>query len=353
MAQYSITLARAGGEGTPDTLRYSTNTGKFYYKDANDNTVYLTNDDQQTIVPLVPTRVGYDFRGFWTQQASGGTQYISSAGALKRASSGNIFADVASLNGTTLYARWQANYWGECTDYFGAEAASSGVLMLVRSESGASRANVAPTGVVSTTSGNITTVRPGALAIQSGNSAVGAFFQGPELLNPVCTYRVKAAGTVTFTLGKAWSSLGNYMLVAGEYRTKADGEPTLTLRGVANEGADAINTWQVTFNVDPDHVAQDRVFQDRYGTRYSAVSGGGELIECNTVASCNPVVPRINGTPCASDVVRGKLTVNAVTAAYGGESAPTADSGFVLAGVPKEGSDVDFFTYSFTAERSL
>ena len=328
MATYSITLARAGGEGTPDTLKYSTSSGQFYYKNDDNENVYITDANQQTVAPLVPTRRGYDFRGFWTQQTSGGTQYINSAGVIKS----GFFDDVASLNGTTLYARWSANHWGECTDWFGAETLSSGKLMLVRSSSGAACANVATTGT-------------GSLAITTSNSTVGAFFQGPELLNPVCTYRVKTAGYVTFTLGKGYRLWDyNYMLVAVEYRTKADGEPTLTLRAVANEGADAINTWPVTFTFDPDHTAQDP---------QGAVSGGGELIECNTVASCDPVVVRINGTPCASDVVRGKLTVKAVTAAYGGESAPTAGSGFVLAGRPKEESDVDFSTYSFTAERSL
>lgn len=218
--------------------------------------------------------------------------------------------------------------------------------MLVRSESGAARASVAPAGAVSTTNGNIVTIsKVGSLDIRTGDSAVAGYWRGQELYNPVCTFRIKAEGVVSFTLGKAYSTGGSsFMLVAVEYRTAADGEPTLTLRGVANEGADAINTWTVSFGVSPDHAAQDPA---------GAVSGGGELLECTTTWSCDPVVVYIEGEPVASDVVRGKATVKATTAAYSAQGAPEASGGFLAVGVPKEESDVDFTTYSFTAERSL
>ena len=243
-------------------------------------------------------------------------------------------------------------YWGMLTDYFGADGrqtffGSSGAeLMLVRSESGAARASVAPAGAVTTTNGNIvTTSKVGCIDIKTGDSAAAGYWRGPELLNPVCTFRMKAAGFVTFTLGKAYSHAGgSFMLVGVEFRTAADSEPTLTLRGVANEGADAINTWPVSFSVSPDHAAQDPA---------GAVSGGGELLECATTWSCEPVVVFIEGEPVASDVVRGKATVKATTAAYSAQSAPVASGGFLAVGVPKEESDVDFTTYSFTAERSL
>ncbi|MBQ3344456.1 MAG: hypothetical protein IJG84_21330 [Kiritimatiellae bacterium] len=251
----------------------------------------------------------------------------------------------------TAYPVWRY-YWGMLTDYFGADGrqtifgGSGAELMLVRSESRAARASVAPAGAVRTTNGNIvTTSMVGSLDIKTGDSAIAGYWRGPELLNPVCSFRIKSEGLVSFTLGKAYSYAGgSFMLVSVEYRTAADGEPTLTLRGVANEGADAINTWTVSFGVSPDHSAQDPA---------GAVSGGGELLECTTTWSCDPVVVYIEGEPVASDVVRGKATVKATTAAYSAQSAPVASGGFLAVGVPKEESDVDFTTYSFTAERSL
>lgn len=209
-----------------------------------------------------------------------------------------------------------ASSFGHLTDYFGAEGA---VLMLVASDSGTGR--------------------------RVTNLWNGASEQGGELANPVCTYRVRARGTVSFTLGHAWNGAnGKYFLVEVEFGTGADAEPVLILRGQANEGANAINSYSVSFAVSPDHVAQDP---------YGAVSGGGELVACTTVATCDPVVPYEDNRPCASDVVHGRVAVTAETAAYGGEAKPTAAGQFVDAGVPKAERDVDFTTYAFTAERSL
>lgn len=245
----------------------------------------------------------------------------------------------------TAYALWLDSF-GNVTDYFGVEGGfGMSALMLVRADSGARRNTVATAGASSTTNGNITTIGAGKLAIQVADSAVAAYWAGNELINPVCTYRVKEAGSVSFTLGKAYRHpLGDFMLVAVEYRTRADGEPALVLRGVANEGADAINKWTVSLYVCPDHVAQDPL---------AAVSGGGELVTCDTVASAEPVVIYENGLPCASDIVRGRVAVKATTSAYGGEAAPSAGSGFLPVAAPRAEEDVDFTTYSFEAERSL
>lgn len=209
-----------------------------------------------------------------------------------------------------------ASTFGQLTDYFGAEGAT---LMLVASESGTGR--------------------------RVTNLWNGATEQGAELANPVCTYRIKSKGRVTFRLGNAWNGAnGKYLLVEVEFATGADAEPVLIMRGQANEGANAINTYEVAFNVSPDHVSQDP---------FGAVSGGGELTECTTIATCDPVVPYENNLPCASDVVHGRLRVTATTAAYDGQAKPTAANSFIESGVPKSGSDVDFTTYSFSAERSI
>lgn len=226
-------------------------------------------------------------------------------------------------------------YFGRLTDLFNLETAN-GPLMLVASNDGAQRTVVE-------------TSHTGALAIQTNDSSIGAFERSGILRNPVCTYRIKKSGNVSIQLGKAWrgsgSTVSGYMLVQAEYATASDGEPILVVRGVANEGADAINKWTVTLAVNPDHIAQDPL---------SAVSGGGELTECKTLITCDPVVPMENGMPCASDIVHGKVVVTATTNSYFGESAPTARSPFIETnGVPAGESDVDFTTYAFQAERSL
>lgn len=225
----------------------------------------------------------------------------------------------------TANANWHDSFGG-VTDYFKLETAN-GPLMLVSSNSGATR-----TVIETSHTGKIDTA-----------TAFGL------LLNPVCTYRIRKEGRVSILLGAAWAGSGTkksgYMLTNAEYATAADGEPVLVVRGVANEGAPAINRWSVTLDVNPDHIAQDPM---------GAVSGGGELTECKTLITCDPVVPMENGMPCASDIVHGKVVVTATTNAYGDENAPTAGGGFLETnGVPLGDTDVDFTTYAFSAERSL
>jgi len=126
--------------------------------------------------------------------------------------------------------------------------------------------------------------------------------------------------------------------------TGADKEPVLVVSGTANEGADAINLYDVTFTVDPDHIAQDP---------FGAVSGGGELVELTSEATCDPVVPYENNRPCASDVVHGRKTVSGRTASYFGENPPTFLNSFIDAGVSNSERDVEFTTHYFTAERGI
>lgn len=262
----------------------------------------------------------------------------------------------------TLEAKWNSSF-GETTDYFNL---GGDVLMLVESSDGAVRNTVATCGALGSRAGN--------LAIKEGNSGVGGFARGGTQINPTCRYRVRRGGLVEIMLGKAFgkavlegsgttgdphrAAKSGYMLVSAEYATEADGEPTLVLRGAANEGyecttaakktaklTDAINVWTAIIRVSPDHVAQDP---------FNAVAGGGELLECKTLISCNPVVPLENGMPCASDVVGGKITVSARTCAYFIELPPQANGSFLVTdGSPEECTDTDFKSYTMVAERSL
>lgn len=273
-----------------------------------------------------------------------------------------------SLNAT---ANWQNDSYGLLIDYYNL-ATPGGPLTLVSATSGETRSPVETTG----TSGSGSNLRSGILAIQTANSSVGGFVAGTILMRPTCTYRIIRPGDVTINLGKAYGGAtisgsgttanpyriekSGFMLTSAEYATAADGEPLLVVRGAANEGfaqtsttgnqiksclTDAINLWPVQLHVSPYHIAQDP---------YNAVVGGGELLECKTLITCDPVVPMEDGHPCASDVVRGKIVVTATVNAYSGEAAPTAGSPYIETnGVPISEHDVDYVSYAFAAERSL
>ena len=356
MAHIHITLNKNGGSGGKSNLYLNTSNSKFY-----------SSSDYSTVIVKVssPSFNQNEFKGYFTGSVSG--QMIIDR-------SGNIVPDAASICASqggdfTAYAHWNTSF-GNPVDYFSLETAD-GPLMLVSSNSGATRSVVETAG----TTGTGSSLKSGHLAIQTANSAVGAFELCGVQLNPTCTYRIRSKGSVSIKLGKAFGSAtvtgsgttsnpyrvsrSGYMLVQAEYGTSADGEPVLIVRGVANEGftwnsthttmtpvlTDAINMWTVSLAVSPDHIAQDPM---------SAVSGGGEMTECKTLITCDPVVQMENGMPCASDIVHGKVVVTATTNAYDGEVAPTARSPFIeINGVPPDESDVDFITYSFQAERSL
>jgi len=321
-AMTPVYLSKGQGSGGTDHFLYNPYNGRFY----------IGTDEVTAIVP--PTREGYVFYGYYdaNSEDSERVRYVDG--------NGRILQDLVSSNPTseiTIYASY-----GETIglmDYFGAEG---NILMLSQAESGESRNEVETLG--STGTGN--SFRAGHYDITASDSSKGAFWKSDAVINPKCTYKVKASGSVSFVLGHAWNTAsGKYFLTSVEYKTAADGEPILVLTGTANEGADAINLWTVTFNVSPDHIAQDPL---------NAISGGGELLECSLKASAEPVVPYENGVPCASDIVGGKIVVSAVTAAYLGELKPVARSPFVeCTGVNKSITDVDSMTYSIQATRSL
>lgn len=362
---YKATLDDNGGAGGGGAFYCDGTTASFYADDQ------LTTP---TAAVAVPARAGYDFLGYYATRA-GGSRYVSEVGA--------ILATSAYTADITVYARWQGRGYTLAFNYNGGagETASKQVTMGAAvgalpaathlsavldgwSVDGAPITNATIWGIAHDATavavwryffGNVTDYfgLQGALLMlvvgsESGegrrvvNLWNGANEAGPGLLNPVCTYRVIAAGNVTITLGAAWRA--GYFITDFEYRTGADKEPLLVVRAAANEGANAINTYPVTFRVDPDHVAQDP---------FNAVSGGGELVELTSGAKCDPVVPYEDNRPCASDVVHGRRTLSGRTAAYFGENRPTLADGWLDTGVPTSSSDVDFTTYSFSAERSI
>ena len=90
-----------------------------------------------------------------------------------------------------------------------------------------------------------------------------------------------------------------------------------------------------------------------------AVSGGkttgGELHACSIQASCDPVVLAENMTPCASDVVGGRLELHAETLAAASESAPTmaTSGGFTLIAAPPADEGANYRRYRVTARKEI
>lgn len=170
--------------------------------------------------------------------------------------------------------------------------------------------------------------------------------------NPTVTYAVIHPCTLNVSLGKAFAAVGSganmtrsgYMIAEVSVQTSVGNFPTVTVTGVANEGADAINLFPVSVPIAARSKAQNLM---------GAISGGGKLNSCTLVASCEPVVIAEHLMPCASDAVNGKVTVNAQTVATAGESAPTAANGFSSLGEPKQTSERYYATWQITAEKEL
>ena len=100
---YHVTLnsGDATTTGTTDAYyRYRTSVnGKYYFSDAGLTTA-LSGDEGTFITN--PTKTGYTFAGYFTEQNGKGTQYVSADGEFIN----YIYNDVA--NNTTLYAYWTA-----------------------------------------------------------------------------------------------------------------------------------------------------------------------------------------------------------------------------------------------------
>ena len=174
--------------------------------------------------------------------------------------------------------------------------------------------------------------------------------------NPSVRYMVCGDSALDITLGKAFAatytgtgtnrrmSVSGFMIVAVRVVTQIGKFPVVEVSATANEGKDAINLFRFQCSV---------LARARAQNLMSAVTGGGEIQSCTLAASCDPVVLDENLMPCASDVVRGKLSVNARLYAPENEEPPTAGAGFALSGVPKQCGDRDYTAYEFTAEKEM
>ena len=215
------------------------------------------------------------------------------------------------------------------TDFFGMASAN---LKLVHSDAGETHNNTE----VSHTGG------------------IDARHTGGILMNPVCKYMVVKDTTVSAILGKAWAATvsnnvmtkSGYMITRLVIDTRLSAFPVVTVVGIANEGADAINKWTVRVDVKARARAQNLM---------GAISYNGALGAVSLAASAEPVVIYKDNMPCASDIVHGALDVSGLCPALLGEAAPSpmSGAGFFSLGAPASCESCGHKAYSFQFRRAL
>lgn len=232
--------------------------------------------------------------------------------------------------------------FGVITDWFGFSTASGlvGKLLPISSDNGDDKKRVCVTNATWDSGG--TTQTGGAGRYSSGVDSTSNVWR-----NPTVTYRV--VGDITFAcqLGKAYAAVGSvsgYMITEVEVVTLIGEFPTIRVSGVATEGVDAINLFNVSVPVVAAAHAQNLL---------SALGGDTILQRCTLRAKAEPVVVAENNFPCASDVVRGQYVVTADTLALDDGDVPSAANGFVLVGKPVSTRESNVAGYSLTFQKEI
>ncbi len=341
----------------------------------------LTVPISRVDVPAIP---GYDFEGYFASK-TGGSNYIDG--------DGNIIVATPLTASATVYARWSPKTFALSFDYNGGAGpvASKSVTFgepIGELPTGAKyRAEfdnwmiddnpISPSDIwkfyanKTATAGWVdifggikdffnlqsTTLIP--ISSNSGDnrericvSHVGKYERDVDATsgvwrNPSVTYMVVGNMTLDVRLGKAFAGsdgMSGYMITQVAVMTGLTSLPTVTVSAVANEGADAVNTFDLSVAISSRHRPQNLL---------GAISGGGELHSFELVALCDPVVLAENMMPCASDVVNGKIRINAEVADYDDTGAPVANNDFVMLGEPVERNHIGYKMYNVTAERNF
>ena len=311
-----ITLDKGNGTGGTSAFYYKINGGGFYSDTA------LTAE----ISSITPPTGGGTFKGYMLN----GVTYIDEHGEFTSA-----LLNATITQNCTLTASW----FGGVIDYFNL---GSSALVPFESDPGDNRRHI-----VTRHYGKFKKTGTGAY---EGAEAISGAWR-----NPTVKYLVVGDMTLAVTLGKAFAATSGatgYMITSAIAETNIRRFPVVTVQGTANEGADAINLFQVSIPI----LARARP-QNLLGA--IAVSGGettgGELQMCSLQASCDPVVLAENMTPCASDVVGGRYELHAETLAAGGESAPTmaGSAGFALIAAPNVDEGANYRRYRVTARKEI
>ena len=312
-----ITLSKGEyGTGGTSAFYYKLDGGGFYSDAA------LTT----AITSITPPTGGGTFKGYELN----GVTYIDEHGEFTSA-----LLNATITQDCTLTASW----YGGVIDYFNL---GSSTLVPFESDPGDNRRHI-----VTRHYGKFKKTGTGAY---EGAEAISGAWR-----NPTVKYMVVGDMTLVVTLGKAFAATSGatgYMITSAIAETNIRRFPVVTVQGTANEGADAINLFQVSIPI----LARARP-QNLLGA--IAVSGGettgGELQMCSLQASCDPVVLAENMTPCASDVVGGRYELHAETLAAVGESAPTmaGAAGFALIAAPNVDEGANYRRYRVTARKEI
>ena len=260
------------------------------------------------------------------------------------APAGNYTFDGWRLDGSTVTdaTPWQKDgngileavffgSFGGVTDYFGL---ASSRLVPVSSDSGDSRRRV---------------------AVRHYGRFEGGDQNAPVAWrNPTVTYMVVGDMTLDVALGTAFhaqSGVTGYMITSVQIATALGAFPMVTVKAVANEGVAAINVFRA-----PNGNAYGIPILARAWPQnlLGAVSGGGDLQSFTLTLACDPVVLAENMRPCASDVVSGRLEVEAETRATPlSFNAPSAANGFTSDGAQNVGGGTDYTRWRIRAWKEL
>ena len=376
---WKMTLDPCGGTGGDSALFCDGDADAFYRDD---------KLQSETDVVEIPSMTGFAFIGYYTA-SSGGTQCVDA--------DGNVGMSAFASNGT-IYAHWQpktytvtfdygigsgvvedksvtwntaigqlpsvsapvgytflgwtfggesvtaqtvwtfdvdnprlvakfGGMFGDVTDYFGL---ASRTLVPFRSDSGDNKRRVA--------------VRHyGRFEGGDANSRVA-------WRNPTVSYMVVGDMTLNVVLGAAFpasSGVTGYMITSARIDTALRAFPVVTVSAVANEGAPAINSFYVQGGIEIKARAMPQAL-------LGSVTGGGDLQTLSLTLECDPVVVAENMQPCASDVVNGRIQVDAVTRSTPGHfDPPSSAGGFTATGTPKSGGGTDYTTWSIQAVKEL
>ena len=331
----SITVvAQWTGDSTTVTVSANGGTGgtSTFYRRMSDGVCFADADFTLEISYIsLPTRQGYDFIG----ATYNGATVIDSAGNFTAA-----FADMSiSAASITVTAEWQlaGSTFGSIVDFFGL---ASDTLIPIASDNGDNKKRVCVTNA--SWSYNNPPEQTYAGRYSSGVDSTSNTWR-----NPSVTYRVVGDMTFVCQLGKAFAksgSISGYMIAEVEIATLIGEFPVVRVEGVANEGANAINLFNVSVAIEGAAHAQNLA---------GAIGGDCILQRCTFRAKADPVVLAENNFPCASDVVRGQMTVIADMIAETSSDAPSAANGFAMVGNPKRGRDGLFESYAVTLQKEI
>jgi hypothetical protein len=221
-----------------------------------------------------------------------------------------------------LVAKWVGAF-GDVTDYFGL---ASALLVPMSSDSGDDRQR---------------------LAVRHYGKFEGGDQNSIAWRNPTVSYMVVGDMTLDVHLGRAFaaqSGVTGYMITSVRVDTAIGAFPVVTVSAVANEGANSINDFHASIQI---------LARARPQALLGSVSGGGELQSLTLTLSADPVVVAENMQPCASDIVNGRIEVEAETLSTHPSSPPTAGGDFHGLGVQQVGAGTDYTRWRISARKEL